>query len=352
MRTLLLASLGAALAVPALAPAAADAQRMVRHGPGAGYPMPGRTVGPVRPMTPPMAHPGPRPVVYPQGGRWGSKVGGRWWGGANAPGGWTAYRRPYRGYALPTYWIAPRFFINDWQGYGLSQPGSGYNWVRYYDDAVLIDGRGSVYDMRGGIDWDDTGYDDRDDDYAEDRVYAGPEDRGYPRRDDSGLGGAAIGAVAGGVAGNLVAGRGNRLGGTLIGAGAGAGLGYAVDKAEDRDDRDRRMPPPPMAPRGAPYPPPPGGAMDGRGYPSPPPAPRGHWVSPDGGTTVTTTSSGSYASGGYGYPGGTTTTVIVQSAPAVTTTTTEIYEDSVTYSRMPMRKTYRKLRARPRCACR
>lgn len=315
-------------------------------------------VQPSRPMQS-WQGPGQRPpMVHAGGQRWGSKVGGRWWGGANAPGGWNAYHRPYRGYALPSYWVAPRFYITDWQSYGLSQPSYGYNWVRYYDDAVLVDGRGSVYDTRGGIDWDrydgadyaggdqvyaDSGYDDR---AYDDRGYQD----GYQRR-DNGVGGAVTGAVVGGVAGNLIAGRGNRLGGTLIGAGVGAAAGYAIDKAEDR-----RAPPPP--PRG----------YDDRGYAvpvapdrGPPPPPVGYgrggsdWRSSDGTTTVTTSNGGSgYYRDGYYYPGATTTTVVVQTAPVVTTTTTEIYEDAVTYTRKPVvhRKTKRVWRPAPKCLCR
>ena len=216
--------------------------------------------------------PGASPSVTMGKARWGSNVNGRWWGGVNAPGGWTAYRRPARGYVLPSYWISPRFTVSNWNGYGLTQPTNGYRWIRYYDDAVLIDGRGSVYDVAEGVDWDryDQGY------YTDDTsVYAGPADRGayvpddgYPRdgriprapddrrdrvsrRGSNGLAGAAVGAAVGGVAGNVIAGRGNRLGGTLIGAGVGAAAGYAVDKSSDRaGDRRRRdyAPPPPPPP--------------------------------------------------------------------------------------------------------
>ncbi len=376
MRSLLIASAGLAL----IAGSAADArQRVVQRGPGASYGMPGhapmpqqRPMGPgpgmrpnpgVRPMP---GNPGVRPMPGRPGGqqirgqRWGSKIGGRWWGGANAPGGWAGYRRPTRGWAVPTYWNSPRFYVNDWAGYGLTQPYNGYNWVRYYDDAVLIDQRGSVYDTVGGLDWDggyrDGGYQDGGyqggygDAYADDSVYAGPDDRGYARRDDrrddrgrdNGVGGAVIGGVVGGVAGNVIAGRGNRLGGTLIGAGVGAAAGYAIDKNEDRG---RRGPPPRYARQGDGY-----GSGYGAGY-SPPPvpvyrgAPGGSWVSQDGATTVTTTS---------GYPGygGGSTTVVVQSAPVVTTTTTTEYYDAVTYSRP--RKVWRKRTGKmlPRCNCR
>ncbi|PTS82531.1 hypothetical protein DBR17_08920 [Sphingomonas sp. HMWF008] len=88
------------------------------------------------------------------GSRWGGSYNGRWSGGWNAPGGWNAYRRPTRGFRLPTYWISPTFFIGDFGGYGLYAPPQGYGWQRYYDDAVLVDPRGRVRDTVYGIDWD------------------------------------------------------------------------------------------------------------------------------------------------------------------------------------------------------
>lgn len=196
MRTL--AFLGAAISVallPATAEARSDSKPTVRHG---------------------------RPHVVHH--RWGPRLHGRWYAGWNAPGGWTAWRRPTRGFVVHPYWVAPAFYIQDWRGYGLAQPPYGLAWSRYYDDAVLIDGRGLVYDSAGDVDWDDYRY----------------REVGRNRRED-GAGGAIVGGVVGAIAGNRIAGRGNRLGGTLIGAGVGALAGMAIDKAED----DRRAPPPP-----------------------------------------------------------------------------------------------------------
>lgn len=180
MRTLLIAGLGTALATVG----AADAQRMVQRGPDASYPIPVRDGGAIG--RPGMSYqPGlgeqPRLPVYRPGqprhlsewpgfadrGSWQNRDG-RWTGGWNAPGGWSGYRRPFVGWALPSYWVQPSFGIGDWAGYGLAQPPYGYSWSRYYDDAVLIDARGSVYDTVGGIDWygcdgtvnDGYGYDD------------------------------------------------------------------------------------------------------------------------------------------------------------------------------------------------
>lgn len=145
--------------------AAADAQA-----PGAPYPQPGRQVVPgtyhpplpPAPRAPAVAPPFDRSAQLPPP-RWGSRVDGRWWGGGNAPGGWAAYRRPQRGWRVPSYWAAPRFYVNDWRSYGLAQPQPGYGWSRYYDDAVLIDHRGVVSDYRSGLDWDALGDAYRDD---------------------------------------------------------------------------------------------------------------------------------------------------------------------------------------------
>lgn len=128
--------------------------------------------------------PGYRPIQPgARQSRWGGSVGGRWYGGSNAPGGWKAYRHPVRGWSLPRYWIAPSFFISDYGLYGLSTPPGGYNWTRYYDDAVLTDSYGRVYDSVSGIDWDSDG-DGYGDSYGMDGDY-GYDDRGGPGYGDS-----------------------------------------------------------------------------------------------------------------------------------------------------------------------
>jgi len=86
--------------------------------------------------------------------RWGNRVNGRWHAGMRAPGGYAAYRRPFRGYILPTYWHNRGFSINDYRVYYLRAPEQGYRWSRYYDDAVLTDDRGYVYDSVSNVDWD------------------------------------------------------------------------------------------------------------------------------------------------------------------------------------------------------
>lgn len=278
----------------------AEAQRVVQPGPGATYHSP----APVADY-PPL----PQPPIRPAG-RWGGPDGGRERSG-DAPGGWAGYHAPQRGFRLPSYWVAPRFVIDDWRAYGLQPPPPGYRWTRYYDDAVLIDGRGSVHDSVGGLDWD--GYD-----------HGGA----YARREDDGIGGPA--------------------GYALASSGDSRRTGYGAEY---------------------PFPHPPRGRRDdgghagepGPGYPPPPPV----WVSRDGDTTVTVTTSGGpdyappagYAAPiAYGY-GGAVTTITVQTQPVVTTTTTEIVEDSVTYTRPVVRRVWRKPvwrprpRPVPRCVC-
>ena len=75
------------------------------------------------------------------------------------------YRRFDRGFILPQSWWGPQYHIGNWGMYGLPQPMHGGRWVRYYDDALLIDGNGRVHDGRWGMKWDEWdrewAYDDR-----------------------------------------------------------------------------------------------------------------------------------------------------------------------------------------------
>lgn len=117
-------------------------------------------------------------VAIRHGGGWN---GNRWHGVMRAPGGWGAYHRPSRGWILPPYWIGSGFGIGDYGAYGLAPPPEGYGWSRYYDDAVLLDRSGRVYDSVEGIDWrdEDYGEDGRSRDYDYD--YDGVTDGGHYR---------------------------------------------------------------------------------------------------------------------------------------------------------------------------
>lgn len=288
--------------------------------------------------------PGPRPGMA-GGNRWGPRQNGRWYAGWRAPGGWNAYRRPVYGYVLPRYWVQPNYYISNYSAYGFPTPAAGYGWSRYYDDAVMTDRYGRVYDTRSDVDWDrDGGYFD---------------DEGYRDRRDNGVGGAAIGAVVGGVAGNRLAGRGNRTAGTLIGAGAGAVAGAIIDTAED--GRDAPGSDYAYADDSVTY----GGNYQGRWA--------GTWHGKDG-TTYTgeyegdysgtshgvtydapnyerrphrsdrgapALPPGGYVANGWYYPAPTITTVTVQPAIQTTTTTTYVTEHVRTARPVARRKTMR-----------
>lgn len=195
-----------------------------------------------------------------------------------------------------------RVFEGDWSGRvtrrdGVSGPGYPVPEPRHHAEAPYAE---------PGHD-----YDDRDDDY-----YDVP--RGYENYErclrSNGLKGAAIGALLGGFAGNRIAGRGDWLGGTLVGAGVGGLLGVAVEKASDkcrhfRPGHDR----PPLAYH--------------HGY--------SHgWQ------------------GGYYYPQSAATVTVIMSAPVTTTTVTEeIYYETVAAPRKRMIRKW-KPKAKPRCVCR
>jgi hypothetical protein len=105
--------------------------------------------------------------------------------------GYPQYRRIDRGHMVPQHWWGPRFNVVNWGMYGLPQPMHGGRWVRYYDDALLVDGHGRVHDGRWGMRWNDDhwGYDDRGvpiytgngDYYPDDRDYDWAEGRQDPR---------------------------------------------------------------------------------------------------------------------------------------------------------------------------
>lgn len=67
------------------------------------------------------------------------------------------YRQISRGGTVPGYWSAPEYGINNYGHYGFAQPLAGTRWVRYYDDALLVDTNGRVYDGRYGMDFDRYG---------------------------------------------------------------------------------------------------------------------------------------------------------------------------------------------------
>lgn len=104
-----------------------------------------------------------------------------------------SWHRIQRGHAIPPYWFGPQFHINNWRGYGFADPGDG-RWVRYYDDAYLIDRGGRVLDTREGLDWDQYGerWEMRDGIpayYGRNEYQPGDEDYAWAAQQPGGLGG-------------------------------------------------------------------------------------------------------------------------------------------------------------------
>lgn len=101
------------------------------------------------------------------GHNWGPRVQGRWHAGMRAPGGWGSYQRPYIGFQLPRYWVNPSYYIVNYANYGFQAPQPGYQWVRYYDDAVMMDPRGSVVYAQPNVQWEQYGDSYADAEYGE-----------------------------------------------------------------------------------------------------------------------------------------------------------------------------------------
>lgn len=106
-----------------------------------------------RPAPPPAAVPAPAPVA-PAVARAPVAPAG--------PAPVTAPPRLDRGATVPALWMGPQFHVAEWNRFGLTSPSYGYRWIRYYDDALLIDWYGRVADARYGLDWNGTAYVERD----------------------------------------------------------------------------------------------------------------------------------------------------------------------------------------------
>jgi hypothetical protein len=336
------------------------------------------------------------------GHNFGQKYQGRWVGGWQAPGGWSAYRRPYRGYVLPSYWISPSFYVGNWSTYGFAAPAAGYGWSRYYDDAVMTDRYGRVVDYVPNYNWDrnaprSRSYEEANYDYG-----AYPDGYEAPRRRNralAGLGTAALGAVVGGTAGAIlgsaVAGRGDRGAGALIGGGLGALASVAVTEASRnrrpaRERVYRDAPPPRNIDYGYDYDVPSDrvtsdgqwrGRWDGRWTDQSGRVYEGtyegeydngaHWADQNGGTRSRVSPAvaeevdygGDYVTDGNARvinvgPG--VTSITIQSQPVVTTTTTTEYVTEYVRAAAPTRARVTPKRARvavrpakkPTCVCR
>lgn len=243
-----------------------------------------------------------------------------WSGALNAPGGLAAYRTPFRGFVLPSYWMQPNFYIEDYARYGFAAPQDDFGWSRYYEDAVLTDSTGRVVDVVKDVNWSkfDNGqfasgagssFEEGDFDRDRDRK------RGRVGSAIGSIGGALIGGAVGAVAGNLIAGKGERLAGSLIGGGVGALAGLAIGEATR--DKDRKF-----------------GRRDKRdrfGRRGP------HWDYGRG-----------YYPGGYYYETFETVNYIPVEPITTTTTTTKVYYETVSTGHRPKRPIKRRAH---QCRC-
>jgi hypothetical protein len=85
--------------------------------------------------------------------RGGMKMGGH----TSYGGGKHNFQRMHKGSRMNSFWFGSRFRVNNWATYGFAAPRPGWFWIRYYDDALLLDGSGMVRDYRGNMDWDRYG---------------------------------------------------------------------------------------------------------------------------------------------------------------------------------------------------
>jgi Ni/Co efflux regulator RcnB len=167
----------AALAVSAAAFAPATAQTVQDPDPYYGVPPP-----PPGAMPPPN-RPGPPPGVTWQGSQGQVHMDGSMARQDGAmpprrmmqmhPGMQGQTRHIQRGGRVPPAWANQRFEVRDWRRFGFPAPFAGGRWIRYNDDALLIDGDGLVYDSRPDWRWDGA---------VEERGQEAREERGYEAR--------------------------------------------------------------------------------------------------------------------------------------------------------------------------
>ncbi|MCC2979307.1 RcnB family protein [Sphingomonas sp. IC4-52] len=271
--------------------------------------------------------------------RWGGRIDGRWWAGARAPGGWSAYQRPLRGSVLPPYWAGSQWQVEDWAGFDLPPPPAAHVWSRYYDDAVLLDQRGTVHDTIGGVDWDR--FDSQHADYA----YREGGGNDQQLTSTAAPPGAPYPVPAHRQAGQVPIARDTteraqadvKQGRALLPSSPDSPAAATHSRKKDRRRRASADAP------GAAYPRPEHGSYPlavatREPVPPPtyaPPAPVPIVASSNGATVVTTTAtnpSAGYYSNGYYYPAPTIITITVNGQPMVTAPPSDIWEDGVTYS--------------------
>ena len=143
MRKLSLVALAASAALLPLIPGSAALAQPAGHGPGAAaHKWPDRGDVTVMRHAPAAAREMRREMrrMHP--------------GGPHHRGRFSHIQKIGRGGFVPGFWWGPQLVVRNWHGYGFPQPFAGGRWIRYYDDALLIDRHGRVHDSRHGWDWD------------------------------------------------------------------------------------------------------------------------------------------------------------------------------------------------------
>jgi hypothetical protein len=93
-------------------------------------------------------------IVHPGFGNGGFGQGGFGHGGFNQGGFSNNF---FGGFAFGGFFHQPQFHVQNWQLYGFIAPQQDQRWVRYYDDAYLVDRRGYIHGRRQRVNWDRHG---------------------------------------------------------------------------------------------------------------------------------------------------------------------------------------------------
>ena len=139
-----------------------------------------------------------------------------------------------RGDRLPDQYRQDRYYVNDWQQYGLRQPPGGYRWIRDDNNDFYL----SL--IATGIITDTIYRSDRDDRWRQrySRDYSYNDDVYYQQcRRSPDPAGILVGGLIGGLLGNSAGRGGNRTGATIAGVIVGGAVGAALTRNMDCEDR-------------------------------------------------------------------------------------------------------------------
>jgi Ni/Co efflux regulator RcnB/surface antigen len=139
-----------------------------------------------------------------------------------------------RGDRLPDQYRQDRYYVNDWQQYGLRQPPGGYRWIRDDSNDFYL----SL--IATGVIADAVYRSDRDDRWRQrySRYYSYDDDVYYREcRRSPDPAGILAGGLIGGLLGNSIGRGGNRTGATIAGVIVGGAVGAALTRNMGCEDR-------------------------------------------------------------------------------------------------------------------